>query len=245
MPGTSWQIQINGETIDETVLDEVRNARKMIDVDMEATDPATIARMKAKGVYVVCYMEAGAWEDYRPDAGAYPASVLGKRMNGFARERWVDIRRIDILLPILAARMDKAKAKGCEGIDPDLDDSYTEKTGFPLTKADQLRFNAAIASEAHKRGMSIGLKNGAGIAVEMSTIADWALNEQCNRYHECNGYKAFITAGKAVFNIEYSEPDGSTLETFCDVDNAANFDGILKLSSETLAARPRAACRFE
>lgn len=244
-PGTSWQWQIDGKTIDETVLDAVRNPKKMYDVDMERTGADTITRLQAKGVQVVCYLETGAWESYRSDAAAYPQSVLGKAVSGFPDERWVDVRQIEVLRPIIGRRLDAAKAKGCDGVEPDLDDSYTQDTGFAITRADQIRFNTAMIDEAHRRGLSMGLKNGSGIAAEMSRIADWALNEQCNRYVECEGYKAFIAEGKAVFNVEYSEPDHTTLDRFCPYDNQANFDGILKLSSQTLGARPRAACRFE
>lgn len=244
-PGVSWQWQIDGKAIDETVLDGVSNPRKIYDVDMEATGADAIARLQAKGIYVVCYLETGAWESYRSDAASYPSSVLGNAVSGYPNERWLDIRQIEVLRPIIARRLDAAKAKGCDGVEPDLDDSYTQATGFPITRDDQLRYNAAMIDEAHRRGLSMGLKNGAGIAVEMSKIADWALNEQCNRYAECEGYKAFISAGKAVLNVEFTQPDNMTLDRFCPYDNSANFDGILKLSSQTLAALPRGACRFE
>ncbi len=59
VPGTSWQWQIDGNPINEKVLDGVNNARKMYDVDMELTDAGTIQRLKAKGITVVCYMEVG------------------------------------------------------------------------------------------------------------------------------------------------------------------------------------------
>ena len=161
-PGTSWQWQIDGNTIDETVLDGVTNPKKMYDIDLFATDASTIQRLHAKGIYVVCYVETGSWENYRPDAGAYPASVLGNTLGGFPNERLVDIRQIAVLQPIIAARFDIAKAKGCDGIEPDLDDTYNGyNTGFPLTMQHQLAFNKAVADLAHARGMSIGLKNGA------------------------------------------------------------------------------------
>jgi hypothetical protein len=244
VPGTSWQWQIDGEAIDETVLDGVDNPRKMYDVDMEATDAATIARLQAKGIYVVCYLETGGWESYREDAGAYPESVLGNAVDGYPEERWVDIRQIDVLAPIIAARLDAAAAKGCNGIEPDLDDSYTADTGFPLTQADQITFDTAMIELAHARGMSMGLKNGPEIAEEMAPVADWALSESCNLYDECGEYAAFVAAGKAVFQVEYSA-EGMAVADFCPADNAAGFDGILKESSETLHALPRAACRFE
>jgi hypothetical protein len=216
----------------------------MYDIDAETTDTATIARLKAKGIYVVCYLETGAWENYRHDAGQFPESVKGRNMSGYPDERWIDIRQTTVLKPIMVARFTAAKAKGCQGIEPDLDDSYTENTGFPLTKQDQLAYNRAMIDEVHKLGMTMGLKNGPGIAADMAPYADWALNEQCNQYNECGGYKAFIDRGKAVFQVEYSS-ERATVASFCPKDNAANFDGLLKKSSETLGALPRTACRLE
>jgi hypothetical protein len=247
-PGTSWQWQIDGGAINQTVLDGSSNPKKMYDIDMFTSSAATIQQLHAKGIYVVCYIETGSWENYRPDAGAYPASVLGNALSGYPNERLVDIRQIGVLSPIMAGRLDLARSKGCDGIEPDLDDTYSGyNTGFPLTMQDQLNFNKAVADLAHARGMSIGLKNGAssGGVFEgaMAQIADWALNEECNQFGECAGYQAFIARNKAVFQVEYTA-SGASVGTVCPADNAANFDGILKLSSETLAALPRVACRL-
>jgi hypothetical protein len=246
-PGTSWQWQIDGNTINENVLDGVANPKKMYDIDLFTTDAAVIQRLHTKGIYVVCYVETGSWESFRPDAGTYPANVLGNTLAGFPNERLVDIRQIAILKPIIAARFDLAKAKGCDGIEPDLDDTYNGyTTGFPLTMQHQLAFNRAVADLAHARGMSIGLKNGAsaGGVFERAMVqfTDWALNEQCNQFDECGGYQVYIAANKAVFQVEYTQ-SGETSASVCPADNAANFDGILKLSSETLGALPRTACR--
>ncbi|HVE19216.1 MAG TPA: endo alpha-1,4 polygalactosaminidase, partial [Ilumatobacteraceae bacterium] len=175
-----------------------------------------------------------------------PLSVLGNTLAGYSNERLVDIRQVSVLQPIMAARFDQAKAKGCDGIEPDLDDTYTYNTGFPLTMQDQLNFNKAVADLAHARGMSIGLKNGAssGGVFERAMVqfTDWALNEECNQYGECGGYSAYIAANKAVFQVEYTA-SGASVASICPADNAANFDGILKLSSESLSAKPRTACR--
>jgi len=246
-PGTSWQWQIDGSAIDETVLDHVTNRLKMYDVDLETTPAATIARLRAKGIYVVCYMETGGWERYRSDAASFPVRVLGATVDGYPYERYLDIRQRAMLLPIIAARMDRAKAKGCHGIEPDLDDTYTSNTGFPLTMADQVAYNTDIAALAHARSMSIGLKNGAspGGAFEraMVGITDWALNEQCNQFDECAGYAVFVAQHKPVFQVEYID-EGATTLSFCPADNAANYDGLLKASSDSLGAKPRKACRL-
>ncbi len=143
------------------------------------------------------------------------------------------------LLPIISSRLDLAVSKGCDGIEPDLDDTYNGyDTGFDLTQADQLAFNRAVADEAHARGLSIGLKNGASEDGEfekaMAQFTDWALNEECNTFDECSGYAVFIAQNKAVFQVEYMQPNGTRVEDFCPQDNAANFDGLLKDSSDSL-----------
>jgi hypothetical protein len=248
-PGTSWQWQLSG-ALDETVLDDVDNAKKMYDIDLFANDAATIDRLHAKGITVICYMETGAWESYRPDAALYPATVLGDGVEGYPNERFVDVRQIDTLLPILTARLDLAVSKGCDGIEPDLDDTYNGyPTGFPLTEADQLAFNRAVADAAHGRGLSIGLKNGASadgsFERAMVDFTDWALNEECNTFDECAGYSVFVDQNKAVFQVEYMSPDETQPADFCPADNAANFDGLLKDSSGSLGALPRLACRLD
>jgi hypothetical protein len=247
-PGTSWQWQIDGKTIDETVLDGVTNPKKMYDVDLFATDPSVIARLHRKNITVICYMETGGWESYRPDAGAYPAGVLGNVVSGYPDERFVDIRKTDVLRPILAARLDLAAAKGCDGIEPDLDDTYNGyQTGFALTMDDQLTFNKMVADLAHERMLSVGLKNGASnggtFETKMEQFTDWALNEQCNQFAECDGYRVYVAHGKAVFQVEYTS-EGARAEDVCPADNSANFDGLLKLSSDSLGALPRVACRY-
>ena len=248
-PGTSWQWQLSGTAIDETVLDAVDNPKKMFDIDLFTTDSSTIGRLHAKGITVICYMETGAWESYRPDAAQYPSTVLGKGVDGYPNERFVDIRQVGVLLPILSARIDLAASKGCDGIEPDLDDTYNGyATGFPLTQADQLAFNHAVADVAHARGLLIGLKNGASsdgsFERAMVGFTDWALNEECNTFDECSGYAVFIDQNKAVFQVEYMHPDDTAIADFCPNDNAANFDGLLKDASGSLAALPRIACRF-
>jgi hypothetical protein len=94
--------------------------------------------------------------------------------------------------------------------------------------------------------MSMGQKNGPVVSFthKMLTVAnaDWALNEQCQQFSECDGLNEYVAAGKAVFQVEYIS-EGMTVAKFCPADNAANFDGLLKQSSETLAALPRTACR--
>ncbi len=173
---------------------------------------------------MICYLSAGSWEDWRPDAGFYPPGVLGNPLDGWPGERWVDIRRLDILGPILEARLDLAESKGCTGVEPDNVDAYQNDSGFPLQAADQLVFNRWLASEAHQRGLSVGLKNDLDQVPDLVGGFDWALNEQCYEYSECDLLQPFIDAGKAVFGVEYN---GDEL-VFCPYFNALGYSWLKK-----------------
>jgi hypothetical protein len=134
-----------------------------IDADFYVIDgfdnaAAAVASLHAKGRKVGCYISAGSYENWRPDASSFPAAVLGNS-NGWSGEKWLDIRRLDILGPIMEARLDMCRAKGFDAVDPDNVDGYTNRTGFSLTAADQLAYNRFLADAAHARGMAVGLKN--------------------------------------------------------------------------------------
>ncbi len=213
---TPWQWQLTG-TIDQTV-----NVT-MYDVDLFDTSATVVASLHAKGRRVVCYMSAGTWENWRPDASAFPASVLGNS-NGWPGEKWLDIRRLDVLGPIMEARMDLCKSKGFDALEPDNIDGYSNNTGFPLTAQDQLNYNKWLAAAAHARGLSIGLKNDLAQIPQLVTSFDWALNEQCFEYNECSLLAPFTQAGKAVFEVEFN----LSTSQFCDKAAALKFNALKK-----------------
>ena len=113
----------------------------MYDIDLFDNDQDAVAALQAQGRKVVCYVNAGGWEDWRPDAAQFPEEVLGANLDEWEGERWLDIRRMDLLVPIMEARLDLCKAKGFDGIEPDNVDGYVNDTGFALTYDDQLRYN--------------------------------------------------------------------------------------------------------
>ncbi|GBD18972.1 hypothetical protein HRbin27_01473 [bacterium HR27] len=204
-----WHIQFTGP------LRIPRNAHVVI-LDLFETDPATIRSLHRQGKRVVCYLNAGAWEDWRPDAGAYPPQLLGNDYDGWSGERWVDIRRIDLLGPLLEARLDLCRAKGFDGVDPDNMNGFQNDTGFPLTQTDQLRFNRWLAAEAHARGLAIGLKNDAEQARLLVGDFDWILVESCSAQGWCDLTAPFRQARKPILALEYVE-DGMTKSRLCTV----------------------------
>lgn len=246
-PGTSWNWQLDGRAANASMLDALANPKKMLDIDLDATSAAEVARLKAKGIYVVCYTEVGSYNTQRADAAEFRKvpGLIGKQMDGFEDEYWIDVRKTDALMPIMTARLDKARAKGCDGVEPDLDDSFNqgeENTGFDLTLEDSLYYLQLLVDAAHARGLSMGLKNGPEMAPYAAVFADWALNEECNQHGECAGYKEFVKRNKAVFQVEYRS-NGTRVQDFCPADNNNGFDGLLKDASELLHALPREACR--
>ena len=198
-------------------------AADVFDLDAFDTAAGTVASLQGGGKHVVCYISAGTWEKWRPDAALYPKNVKGKS-NGWAGEKWIDIRRLDVLGPILEARMDMCDAKGFDAVEFDNVDGYANKTGFKLTAADQLAFNRWLAGEAHGRGLGVGLKNDLDQVDDLVGSFDFAINEQCAKYKECALLSPFVAAGKPVFEIEYNLPKTK----FCAQAAALGFAAMRK-----------------
>ena len=215
--GLSWQWQLSG------VLDPTVDAQ-VYDVDAVQTSAMQVAALHAAGRRVICYVDAGSFEKGRPDAQRYPATVLGRAMDGWPDERWVDVRRWDLLEPILSDRFRACRQKGFDGVEADNVDGYANDTGFPLSEADQLTFDRRVAALAHSTGLAVGLKNDLDQVPALAPEFDFAVNEQCAQYRECDALRVFIAAGKPVFHAEYDVPTG----TFCPVTRALGFSSIRK-----------------
>ena len=218
-PRTTWQIQLNSGNIDLSF------AAQAYDVDLFDTPTDTIARLHQMGRRAICYFSAGTYEDWRPDADRYLGHhLLGKPLEDWEGEWYVDIRRMDVLGPILSARLDLAAKKGCDAVDPDNVQGYQEDTGFDLTPADQLTFNRWLAEQTHARGLGVGLKNDREQIPHLVDDFDFAVDEECFAYGECEPLHAFVDAGKAVFEIEYD----LTAAAVCPQANAWGFSALLK-----------------
>lgn len=216
-PGTTWQWQLNQPV-------NTSYNVQMYDVDLFETPQATIDQLHTDGRTVICYFSAGSVEDWRPDAKQFPKIAIGKKLVGWAGEKWLDVRQIAAIGPIMRARLDKAVARHCDGVEADNVDAYTNKSGFPLTYQNQLAFNTWLAGEAHARYLSIGLKNDLDQIPDLVDDFDWALNEQCYEYHECGLLQPFVSANKAVFGVEYN----TNPAVFCPQANAAGYSFMKK-----------------
>ncbi len=218
--GTTWQWQLQGTL--NTGYDVA-----LYDIDLFDTSESQIAELQQQGRLVICYFSGGSYEDWRDDAEDFPESVLGNNLDGWPGEYWLDIRA-DSVREIMSARLAEAAAKGCDGVEPDNMDGYLNDPGFDLTYDDQLSFNRFMAEAAHEVGLLVGLKNDLDQIEDLVTYFDFAVNEECWEYQECDMTLPFIEAGKAVLHAEYSDAlqDPATLEDFCEEMNALGLSSL-------------------
>ncbi len=229
-PGTGpWQFQLQGK-IDTSIEADV------YEIDGFDASARTVKKLHDQGRKVICYMDVGSWENYRPDKNRFPKSVIGKEYDGYPDERWLDIRRYRKFAKPLKARIAMCARKGFDALEPDNINGYENPTGFPLTAKHQLRFNRWIAKQAHRKGLSVALKNDGPQAKKLVGSFDFAVVEQCFQYDECGQYLPFVRAGKAVFSVEYETPRSE----FCARAKKLNFNAIGK--EYDLFARPFRAC---
>lgn len=80
-----------------------------------------------------------------------------------------------------------------QAIDPDNTDGYqaNKGTGFGTTAADTLDFLTFLSTQARAQGLGIGLKNTLELIAGNVGLWDFAVNEQCYDYTECNYYIPF------------------------------------------------------
>ncbi len=209
---STWQWQLQGDLDSSFEVD-------VYDVDLFETSAALVDELHADSRIVICYFSAGSYEGWRPDADGYAAADLGRALDGFEDERWLDVRSGSVR-EVNEGRLDRAVELGCDGAEPDNVDGYVNDTGFDLTYDHQLAFNRQLADAAHDRGLLVGLKNDLDQIPDLVDAFDFAVNEQCHEHDECNLNEPFIDAGKPVFNAEYADEFVDDPDSMC----AASFE---------------------
>lgn len=219
---TKWHIQLQGSVAPDDKVD-------LHDIDLFNSPASLIQKLHSSGKHVICYFSAGSSENWRPDYSKFIATEQGKDLVGWPGEKWLDIRSRNVR-EIMLARMDMAKQNGCDGVDPDNVEGYANKTGFPLTAADQIDYNSFLANEAHKRGLAVGLKNDLGQVGNLVNLFDFSVNEECFQYQECDKLTPFISSGKPVLNIEYQKKyvnDVSQRQMLCKTSLHMKFSTLI------------------
>ncbi|WP_339842560.1 endo alpha-1,4 polygalactosaminidase [uncultured Halopseudomonas sp.] len=228
--GASWQWQLFVD--DEHQLNTSYDVT-IYNIDLFDTPVSTINALQDSGHRVVCYFSAGSWEDYRRDRDQFTSEELGKTLDGWPAERWLDIRSPNVQ-HIMTQRLDLAAAKGCDAVEPDNVQGYLEETGFDISGEDQLAYNRFIANQARLRGLGVALKNSLEQVEALVDYFDFSINEQCFQYNECDQLTPFIEAGKPVLHAEYpahnddlSLDDEASIARLCSESERLRFSTLI------------------
>jgi endo-alpha-1,4-polygalactosaminidase (GH114 family) len=198
----------------------------VVDSDLFDTPASLVAKWRQEEKYPICYINVGAVEDWRDDAHQFPAKVIGRPLEGWDGENWLDIRHFDSFAKVITDRLDRCKAKGFEGIEPDNIDGYDNETGFNISRKDQLKYLNWLIEQAHRRGLTIGQKNAPALVPDLVKKMDFALIESAWRDNFMDDFDPYGDAGKAVFAVEYQE-DGVDFDAFCASASDHGFEGLL------------------
>jgi hypothetical protein len=171
-PGTAalpWQWELAHEIVTTSAADlgpggnayngAPAAAPVVYDIDGFDNSASDVAALHALGKKVICYVEVGALENYRPDAAMFPAATQGMTVPGYASEKYLDINSATVVANI-EARIMMCAQKGFDAVEPDIDDSYTDDTGFTISEAQNVAYLTTLSRYAHTLGLAWGLKNG-------------------------------------------------------------------------------------
>jgi hypothetical protein len=215
----TWQWQLQGEINTSYEAD-------VYDIDLFDAPSSTIAELHAADRIVICYFSAGSYEEWRDDASEFAEADLGEPLDGWEGERWVDVRS-DSVRSIMERRLDLAVERNCDGVEPDNVTAYNNDTGFEISSADQLSFNTFLATSSHERGLLAGLKNDLEQIPDLVGEFDFAVNEECLEYDECEAYGPFVNAGKPVFGAEYSDAAVDDPDATCTAAREAGLTTLI------------------
>ncbi|ORX92936.1 glycoside hydrolase superfamily, partial [Clohesyomyces aquaticus] len=190
--------------------DYIRPNAGIYEVDMFYTPETTIRKMNELGQKVICYFSAATAENWRDDYKDFQKADLGKELPDWKGEKYLDIRR-DNVFKVIKKRIDLAAKKGCNAIEPDNVDVYSNENGFKpaIVPDDTVKYLHKVSAYARSLNMSVGIKNCIEILGPIFDDVDFAISEQCVQYLNCTAYANFTTAphagaiGKPVFEVEY------------------------------------------
>ena len=211
----------------------------VLELDPFETSAEQVKALRERGVRAICSINAGAWENWRPDAREYPPTAIGRNYSGWPGERWLDVRAIELLKPVLRKRIELCRAKGFDGVSFDNVDGYAHNTGFMLTAHHQLEFNRWLAAEAHARKLAVGLRNALELVPDLVEAFDFAVSESCFSEGTCERLTPFRKADKAVFTIEYTN-QRRKMDRFCA--EAAELDLQLIFKTKSLNGKLHRRC---
>jgi len=196
--GDSWDWQLTEPA-------DLNRSVQVLDLHPDLVTPEDIAELRNKGIKTICYVSVGTLERQSHDRGSFPQEVVGKTYGDWPDEKFLDIRRLDILLPLMTARFETCKGMGFDAIEPDNMDVHDNDSGFPVTAGHTIAYVRLLAATARGMGLEIGQKNVPDLTGDLVDTFDFAIAESCYQDRSCKSYYAYFEAGKPVFDAEYTD----------------------------------------
>lgn len=217
--------------------DVVRDVGALVLGAFEASS-STLQELKSRDVRTVCLINAGAWENWRPDSGSFDQRLVGGSVAAWRGERWLDIRAQQ-LRPIMAARLDLCRSKGFDGVLFRNLDGYAQRTGFPLSAKDELAYARWLAEEGRARGLAVGLMNSLELVPDLVGDFDFAFAEDCFEADRCGALKQFRERDKPVIVAEYTNLRRK-MDAYCAA--AADLDVQVIFKTQSLNGKIHRRC---
>jgi uncharacterized repeat protein (TIGR01451 family) len=178
-----WQIGASGDS-NVTIPSGV----SLLDLDGFNISASKISSLKSQGIYTVCYIDAGSYEDGRPDSSLYPAYLkiykdvqwnewfldvkdvfrpIQPAGTQLVNNQWVDasgkplpgLPTAGAFGPLLEARFKMCADKGFDALEPD-NLQNDENAGGKVSLQEQIDFNGWVADTAHRYNLAAFQKNG-------------------------------------------------------------------------------------
>lgn len=117
-----------------------------VPLDVFAATAHEVRRVRADGREPVCEVPVARWEPHRPDAGRFPAPLIGRPVGDGTDARWLRPAGWGRLAPVLADRLQLCRDKGFDWISVD---------GFPPYHPAHRRYAEQLADLVQERGLTV------------------------------------------------------------------------------------------
>ena len=172
----------------------------------------------------------------------FPATALGAVYYGYPEERWVDLRQLNALKPMLRERIGMCARKGFDAVELDDIDSFDppSTTGFHLTPGDAQNFLAYAFNLIHQAGMTALWKNSPYLSWWGHQYADGAVVEECYVDHACF---ASQFKGSRQYGITCTSLSGATPCGWDDFTAAGQWVGEAEYAEDGYVCSPSQQCK--
>lgn len=178
---------------------------QVIDLDPDSVSASRVASYNSAGTKTICYVSIGTIENYRDDVSDFPPEVVGKTYGDWPDEKFLDVRQLDVLVPLMTARFQKCRDMGFSAIEPDNMDVHDNDSGFPITSDNIVTYVLRLASVAHDLGLEFAQKNVGDLTASLVNDLDFVITESCYQDGWCGDVTAYTTAGKDILDAEYND----------------------------------------